>query len=113
MSAPRDCPFCEIVAGRAPATIVREWRSGMAIVPLNPVTIGHVLVIPRRHVEDFTVDPDLSAHVAGLAAELAIPPCNIITSVGVEATQTVRHLHLHVVPRMAGDGLALPWTPRS
>jgi histidine triad (HIT) family protein len=44
------------------------------------------------------------------AAELATPPCNIITSAGSDATQTVFHLHLHVVPRRAGDGLALPWT---
>jgi histidine triad (HIT) family protein len=43
-----------------------------------------------------------------MAAETG--PCNIITSVGAEATQTVFHLHLHVVPRRFGDGLALPWT---
>lgn len=104
------CPFCEIVAGRAPATIVREWWFGLAIVPLNPVVPGHLLVIPRRHVPDFAADPAVSSTIAGYAAEMAVPPCNVITSVGAEATQTVRHLHLHVVPRAAGDGLALPWT---
>ena len=105
------CVFCRIVDGAEPATVVASWSSGvMAIVPLNPVTPGHVLVLPAEHVEDFTVDPDVSARCMRAAAELAVSPANVITSAGVEATQTVRYLHLHVVPRSAGDGLNLPWT---
>jgi len=42
-----------------------------------------------------------------------VGPCNVITSVGREATQSVFHLHVHVVPRREGDGLALPWTPNT
>jgi histidine triad (HIT) family protein len=105
-----DCPFCSIVAGTSPATVVRHWHDAIAIVPLNPVTPGHVLVIPAEHVEDATVDPEVTAVVMRRSAELAEPPCNIITSAGAEATQSVAHLHVHIVPRRKGDGLALPWT---
>lgn len=105
------CVFCDIIAGQAPATIVRTWQDAIAIVPLNPVTEGHTLVIPAAHVRDVAENPEVSALTMGAAAELAAEagPCNVITSRGAEATQTVPHLHLHVVPRRAGDGLALPW----
>lgn len=103
------CPFCEIVAGTAPATFVRRWPDAVAIVPLGPVVDGHVLVIPTAHVADATEDPVVSAAVMARAAEIATPPCNLITSAGVEATQSVFHLHVHVVPRAVDDGLALPW----
>lgn len=104
------CVFCDIVEGIAPAEVVAEWASAAAIVPLNPVVSGHVLVIPRHHVRDAVDDPHTTAVVMGHVAEIAEPPCNIITSVGREATQSVFHLHVHVVPRAEGDGLALPWT---
>ncbi|WP_090946775.1 nucleoside 2-deoxyribosyltransferase domain-containing protein [Nonomuraea jiangxiensis] len=109
------CVFCAIVAGRAPASIVREWDDALAIRPLGGgVAEGHVLVVSRRHVADVGVDPLVSASVMARAAELAagLPAANVITSRGSAATQTVYHLHLHVVPRVEGDGLPLPWTPR-
>jgi histidine triad (HIT) family protein len=108
----QPCPFCEIVAGRAPVEIVREWDDAIAIVPLGPVVDGHILVIPREHVTDFADDPVVSATTAYRAAELAAEsddPMNLITSRGREATQSVFHLHLHLVPRAENDGLALPW----
>lgn len=109
-----ECVFCEIVAGRAPATIVRRWPDAIAIRPLAPVTEGHVLVIPRTHVRDVGEAPAVSASTMARAAELAakLPAVNVITSRGTAATQTVFHLHLHVVPRRPGDGLPLPWTPQ-
>ncbi len=108
-----DCVFCKIVNGEAEAEIVDWAPRSVAIVPLDPVTDGHMIVLPRRHVADATTDPSVTADVMNHAAWLAkddVGPCNIITSVGEEATQTVMHLHIHVVPRRAGDGLALPWT---
>ena len=109
------CVFCDILAGEAPATIVRSWPTAIAIKPLNPVTEGHTLIIPATHVRDVTEDPEVSAMTMEAAAEYAagVGPCNVITSAGREATQTVPHLHLHVVPRKGRDGLALPWTPNA
>ncbi len=109
------CPFCEIVAGRAPATWIvapDEWDDAVAFVPLNPVVEGHTLIVPKAHVRDFATDPDVSAATMRRAAELmrwTDRPMNVITSRGREATQSVFHLHLHLVPRAADDGLALPW----
>lgn len=105
------CPFCEIVAGRARAKIVEEWSQVLAIIPLKPVVRGHVLVIPKIHVTDFTTDPDVSALTMRCAAELVMGmgSYNLITSKGRPATQSVFHLHLHLVPRAENDGLALPW----
>ena len=115
-SAPREvaCVFCEIIAARAPARVVREWPEVIAIRPRHPVTSGHVLVIPRVHVADVGTDPAVSACTMAAAAQLAgeLVAANVITSRGAAATQTVRHLHLHVVPRQHGDGLSLPWTPQ-
>lgn len=105
-----ECPFCRIILGHDPQDgIVRYWPGAIALRPLNPVTPGHLLVIPTDHVADATIDPLITAATAAYVAELAEPPCNIITSAGAPATQTVFHLHWHIVPRRLGDGLALPW----
>lgn len=111
MTDTEPCPFCEIIAGRAPATIVHEWPEVIAIVPLNPVVDGHVLVIPREHVPDFVAYPKVSAATMLCAAELVagMGSYNLITSKGRAATQSVWHLHLHLIPRVEGDGIALPW----
>lgn len=106
-----DCVFCGIVAGTQPSTMVREWRDAVAFRPLNPVCNGHTLVIPRQHVRDAVENQAVTALTMGRAAELAgeWPASNILTSVGAAATQSVFHLHLHIVPRSFGDGLMLPW----
>lgn len=108
-----DCVFCKIAAGDAPADIVfRTWQT-IGIVPLGPVTPGHILVIPHAHVTDAADEPDITAETMRAAAEYAGKqgaPFNLITSAGAVATQTVFHLHIHYVPRSVGDGLALPWT---
>jgi histidine triad (HIT) family protein len=106
-----DCVFCRLIAARE-----HEGEHGGItwFPPLNPVTPGHLLVVPRRHVSDALADPELTgramAEAATLAAFRRLHPCNIMTSVGRAATQSVFHLHLHIVPRSAGDGLMLPWT---
>jgi histidine triad (HIT) family protein len=92
-------------------------EQGVFVVrPLRRVTPGHVLVIPRRHASDFADDPVTTALVFGAAAEYArsrVGDANLITSRGASATQTVGHLHVHVVPRTPGDGLLLPWSEGS
>lgn len=104
--------FCDIANGDGP--FIFERPDVVAIVPLNPVTAGHVIFIPKAHVPDACVDPSIAGDVmeaaAWYVAEQEPINANIITSIGEAATQTVMHLHVHVVPRRPGDGLALPWT---
>ncbi|WP_405479904.1 HIT family protein [Streptomyces anulatus] len=110
-----DCVFCRIAAGQAPATIVREWDDAIAIRPRSGgCTDGHVFVLPRVHVEDAGTDIEVTKAVMGRAVELMaeLPAANLITSKGAEATQSVFHLHVHIVPRRDGDDLPLPWTPQ-
>ncbi len=81
--------------------------------PLSPVVKGHLLVVHRKHTKDFTNGDEVFAEVAKYAARLARDlggDWNLITSKGINATQSVFHLHIHLVPRIAGDGLVLPWT---
>lgn len=108
------CVSCEIIAGRSSTLLAYGWLDAVAFVPLNPVAPGHVLVVPRIHVDDAIADPIVTAVTFARAAELAARyfPCNLITSAGEEATQTVMHFHVHIVPRQHDDGLPLPWTPQ-
>jgi histidine triad (HIT) family protein len=106
---PVDCPFCDrITAGLFDIDLGRV----AAFTPLNPVTPGHLLVVPVQHVADAVEDPRVTGLVMAAAATLARrhKSVNLITSVGPAATQTIRHLHIHLVPRHADDGLTLPWT---
>lgn len=107
---PQPCPFCNY---SGPSPILAGDATSIVIEPLNPVVPGHVLVIPRVHVEHFAEDIGVSRSVMGVAALWAwshMGECNLITSRGRAASQSVMHLHVHLVPRVAGDGLALPWT---
>lgn len=105
------CAFCQRIENHEYDAL--EWRDAVSFQPLNPVTSGHILVVSKRHIKDATEDPYLAGLVMGCASSLAKSlngPCNIITSIGREATQTIFHLHVHVVPRRLNDGLTLPWT---
>jgi histidine triad (HIT) family protein len=107
-----ECVFCDIVAGDAPARIVAEWPDAIAFVPLGPVIDGHVLIVPREHVRDFADSPSATAATMRRAAEYAAgrhDSANLITSMGRAATQSVFHLHVHVVPRAVDDQLMVPW----
>jgi histidine triad (HIT) family protein len=112
-----DCPFCGRI-GRGEYDEELSLPGSVAVFePLNPVTPGHLLVVPFLHVRDAANMP----HVTGIVMEHAARlidhfgyagryEANIITSIGPAATQSVEHLHLHIVPRREGDGLRLPWT---
>lgn len=103
-----DCPFCPAPTGRS----LTDWGDVVDFAPLGPVVPGHRLVVPKAHVRDAAEDPAVTAETFRVAALVArrVGPCNLITNVGAEATQSVFHLHVHVVPRYRGDGLKLPWT---
>jgi histidine triad (HIT) family protein len=108
-----DCPFCDrIKAGEYDY----EDCYSVAFEPLNPVTPGHFLVVPREHWAN-SLDAPISAgralrFGARLARQMELESCNFITSAGTLATQSVMHLHVHVIPRREGDGLprCWPWT---
>lgn len=104
------CVFCEIIRGNVKTKFVCEWVDAIAIVPLNPVCEGHVLVIPKTHCDTATCNPEVAGLAFRRAAEFAKSPCNLIANVGEEASQSVFHLHIHIVPRRKDDGLILPWT---
>lgn len=106
-----ECVFCDRVDR---GEYDYEDKYSVAFQPLHLVTPGHFLVVPRKHVTSALQSPLATGSAASLAAELAkmmeLESFNLITSAGAAATQSVPHLHWHVVPRTEGDGLHLPWT---
>lgn len=118
-----DCPFCEIVQREDPDTReVFRNEHVVAFFPHNPATLGHTLVIPRKHVPDvWSLDQATAKELASATVELAtavkraIKPqgLNIIQSNGEVATQTVFHLHVHLVPRWEGDAVGRIWPPET
>ena len=113
---PQECIFCAIASRQAEASVVYEDETVVAFMDLNPVTPGHLLVVPRKHavgLED--LDAATSAHVWSVGHDLAralrrsavrSEGINVLLCDGETAFQTVFHFHLHVIPRYAGDG----WT---
>lgn len=105
-----ECCFCD--TSKIKSAITK--RDGCLIFePLNPVVEGHLLVIPDNHVADFTSDSittECVMRVAGLIALERGGDYNLITSKGKNATQSVFHFHVHLIPRKENDGLLLPWT---
>lgn len=116
-----DCLFCKIVAGEIPAERVYEDGAVIAILDIKPVNPGHVLVIPRKHSDglhdadpatlDATIRAAQKIGQALLASGLA-EAFNLAQNNGALAGQVIAHLHLHVIPRRAGDGFKhWPGTP--
>lgn len=119
MTTALSCPFCAIANDAAPhARVLYRDERVVAFFPLDPATRGHTLVVPRRHIPDVsgltsTEARDLAVAVQRVAAMImaGVQPqgLNIIQSNGSAATQTVDHLHVHLVPRWAGDRMGLTW----
>ncbi|QDF18566.1 histidine triad nucleotide binding protein [Gordonia phage Pupper] len=112
---PRNCPFCELnwYKLRIVHSVPGDRDNYLIIHPLNPVTEGHLLVIPAHHWKSAGDNPWVAGEAVTVAAnyiEDREMEANIITSIGEAATQSVFHLHIHIVPRHEGDGLHLPWT---
>ncbi|MGX9295765.1 HIT family protein [Tsukamurella paurometabola] len=113
----QSCNFCAIVAGEAPAAIVAETDELIAFLDVRPVSEGHTLVVPKRHAarladlpaEDGTRMFALGHRLAraARAGELGADGVNLVVNDGRAAFQTVDHVHLHVIPRFAGDKRAL------
>ncbi len=115
-----ECVFCAIVAATVPSFRVYDGPDGVAFLDTRPVFKGHVLIVPRPHVTDlpalpadlltgfFTVVQRIAAVVPGaLGAQGTFVAMNNVVS------QSVPHLHAHVVPRTKGDGLRGFFWPRT
>lgn len=109
-----DCPFCRIVAGHAPASLVLEAPRVIAFSGFRQFVPGHVLVVPRRHVETvYDLDPEdaaalmTAAVLVARAVRAAFAPqgLSLWQSNGPAAFQEVPHVHLHVQPRLVADGM--------
>jgi histidine triad (HIT) family protein len=109
-----QCVFCQIVRGTEPASIVWEDDLTIAAVDLRQFHPGHVLVIPRQHLRDVR-DLDYATGAAVMATVVRVTRAvaaafpnqgmSLWHSIGEAAFQEVPHLHIHVHPRILGDGL--------
>ena len=115
-----DCPFCDIAAGRVAANVVLQDEHVVGFLDHRPVFKGHVLLVPRQHIVTL---PDLPAALRDpfLAAGQRLAAA-MVTGLGAQGSfvamnntvsQSVAHLHLHVVPRTKGDGLRGFFWPRT
>ena len=115
----RACVFCAIASGEAPAATVFDHGAVLGFLDQRPLFPGHVLVIPRAHVETL---PDLDASLLGavfgavrrVAAVLphALDADGTFVAANNVVSQSVPHFHVHVVPRRKGDGLRGFFWPR-
>jgi histidine triad (HIT) family protein len=115
-----DCVFCGIVAGTVPAFVVTSTEEGVAFLDTRPVFPGHVLVVPRPHVvtlSDLPVSalPGYFALVQRLAVavEKGLAADGTFVAINNTISQSVPHLHTHVVPRRRKDGLRGFFWPRT
>ncbi|SCG60583.1 histidine triad (HIT) family protein [Micromonospora rifamycinica] len=112
--------FCRIVAGEVPAFRVADEPDGVAFLDTRPVFKGHVLVVPRTHLVTLTDLPaaDLSGYFGlvqrlASAVESGLGAGGTFVAMNNRVSQSVAHLHTHVVPRTKGDGLRGFFWPRT
>ena len=107
-----DCVFCKIVAGEIDSEKVIENDDFIVIKNINPVVDGHSLVIPKEHYENFLDLPSgLYEGFLKIAKEavgkLGAKDFELVTNNGKVAGQSILHLHLHILPRVEGDGFSV------
>ncbi len=114
-----DCAFCAIVDGRAHAAAVFENESSLAFLDIRPLFFGHSLLVPKRHVATLTdlprefISPLFeSAKLMATAVEAAMEAEGTFVAMNNVVSQSVPHLHVHVVPRRRKDGLRGFFWPR-
>lgn len=111
-----DCIFCKIMEGEIPGNIVYETEDVVAFLDANPVSMGHTLVVPKKHVEDIHGADGMEYLMDALvevsdALEEAFDPegINIAQNNGEAAGQEIFHLHFHVTPIYEGDELEVTY----
>ena len=110
------CPFCEIASGKASASIVYENGNVLAFMDLNPVNVGHTLVVPRGHWENIHEIPEaILAEVIAAVKRVSDAVKKTVGANGIKviqlngraAGQVVFHLHFHVIPIVCATGKAV------
>lgn len=106
------CRFCAIGSGQAPGFVVLDTPRVVGFLDIRPVFKGHVLVVPREHLDTLT---DLPASEVGpffgevrrvaVAVEAGLAAGGTFVAINNRVSQSVPHLHVHVIPRTKGDGL--------
>jgi histidine triad (HIT) family protein len=118
MKTDTDCVFCKIVAGQMPCFKLLEDDNALAIMDIYPANDGHCLVLTKEHYPTlFDISDEAFAAVSrsiirvARAVNQALSPVglNLIQTNGPGAQQSVRHFHVHVLPRKLGDQLKLNW----
>jgi histidine triad (HIT) family protein len=112
------CPFCEIIAGGLPYRVVYRENDVVVLTDIAPINEGHLLVVPILHASTLgAVQPRLAGRMFVVAQRCAaalrasVIRCegvNVFMNDGAAASQTVDHIHMHVVPRYAGDSFRTP-----
>ncbi len=115
-----DCLFCDIISGAASAHLVVETPEAVGFLDIRPVFKGHVLLAPRDHVRTYTDLPEtLLSPFFSTGQRVAAAMTSVLGSEGSfvamnnVVSQSVPHVHLHVVPRTKGDGLRGFFWPRT
>lgn len=115
-----NCIFCKIANGEIPSTSVYEDDTFKVILDLGPATRGHALILPKDHAADlFELPEDTAEKAMALAKKLGrqmvenlkADGLNLVQNNGEAAGQTVRHFHLHLIPRYKDDGQHILWNP--
>jgi histidine triad (HIT) family protein len=117
-----SCIFCKIVRRELPASIVAEDEHALAFMDIRPINPGHFLVIPKAHAAHLAdLPPGEGGRLFEMARELAVAlrksgvraeGVNVHLADEAVAGQEIFHVHLHVYPRYAGDGVGLRMGPR-
>jgi histidine triad (HIT) family protein len=115
-----NCKFCAIALGATPAHVVLEGDDTLAFLDHRPIFPGHTLLIPRRHIETLPELPDellgpLFADARRIAAamEAGFGAHGTFVAINNRISQSVAHLHIHIVPRHRKDGLRGFFWPRT
>jgi histidine triad (HIT) family protein len=113
------CVFCDVVSGEIEAQIVLEDDRTLAFLDHRPIFPGHTLLIPKRHLETLADLPPemieplfLNAQTLAVAVERAMDAKGTFVAMNNKVSQSVPHLHVHVVPRRPKDGLRGFFWPR-
>lgn len=116
---PRECLFCRIISGALEAYTVFEDERVMAFLDHRPIFPGHCLLVPKKHYETLIdlprslIEPLFSsAQLLARAVELALDAEGTFVAMNNRVSQSVPHLHIHVVPRRRKDGLRGFFWPR-